>query len=91
MEQAEEIKKMIESATNGYWVPVAIVSAAFSVILFLLVHIWNQMLKQNEKRHVEHEKHNEKQDTLLKVVSDNLTELRVLVTKIDTEQNLSKR
>lgn len=88
MDQAEEIRKIVESASNGYWLPMVIVSTAFSVIIGLLLYIWNQMLKQNEKRHQDHEEHNSKQDRILEEISKNLQTLTVVVTEIKTKQDL---
>ena len=89
MEQAEEIKQMIQSASNGYWLPIAIVTTSFSIIIGLLLYIWNQMLKQNEKRHSEHEVHNSKQDKILERVSESVDSLRIIVTEIQTKQDFT--
>lgn len=79
MDQAEEIRQIIEQASQGYWMPITIVSLCFSLIISLLIYIWNQMLKQNERRHQEHEKHNEKQDQILEKVTDSLNQLTIHV------------
>lgn len=89
MEQAEEIKQLIESAKGGYWLPLTIVATSFSVIIALLLYIWNQMLKQNEKRHSDHEVHNEKQDRILEEMNKTTQALTVLVTELKTKQDLT--
>jgi len=88
MEQTEELRKIVESASHGYWLPLTIVATAFSLIIVLLLYIWNQMLKQNDKRHEDHQKHNEKQDRILEEMSKSTQSLTILVTEIKTKQEI---
>tara|TARA_R110002020_G_C15762998_1_gene727299 strand:- start:50 stop:328 length:279 start_codon:yes stop_codon:yes gene_type:complete len=50
-DEAQEIIKTVESASDGYWFPLVTVAACFSVVIALLLYIWNQTQKNNEKRH----------------------------------------
>ena len=88
MDQGTEAINVINSAANGYWIPMAIVVGAFSLVLLLLLYIWNQTIKNNEKRHNDHEIHNNKQDELLDKVSENLNQLRLIVTELKTKQEI---
>jgi hypothetical protein len=51
MEQSEEVMKAIEQASDGYWFPLITVTAAFSLVIALLLYIWNQTQKVNNERH----------------------------------------
>ena len=74
MDQAEEIRQIVENASQGYWLPIGILAAAFSTIIALLLYIWNQMIKNNNKRH-------EKTEELLNKVSENQQALSQIVTR----------
>lgn len=91
MDQTEEIRKLIESASDGYWMPLSIVCFAFGIVIALLIYIWNQMLKQNEIRHQEHEKRDKHHDEMLEKVTDNLQQLKLLFVEISTEHKMSKK
>lgn len=91
MDQAEEIRKMIESASDGYWIPLGIVCFSFGIVISLLLYIWNQMLKQNEARHQEHEKRDQHHDEMLEKVTDNLQQLKLLFVEISTEHKMAKK
>jgi phosphoribosylformylglycinamidine (FGAM) synthase-like amidotransferase family enzyme len=78
MDQAEEIRQIVESASQGYWLPIGILAGAFSIIIALLLYIWNQMIKNNNARH-------ESSEELLKTAMENQTSLRSLVTQHDVE------
>ena len=87
MDQTEEIRQIVENASHGYWLPLTIVTSIFGIIIMLLLYIWNQMLKQNDKRHQDHEIHNQKQDRILEEVSKSTHSLALLVTEIKTKQD----
>lgn len=78
MDQAEEIRQIVESASNGYWLPLGILAGSFSVIIALLLYIWNQMIRNNNKRHQSTEK-------LLNKAMDNQKALTSLVDRHDVE------
>lgn len=83
MEQAEEIKKMIEEASSGHWIPVTTIISVFGIVIMLLLYIWNQMLKSNELRHANHDIRNDKQDLILEEVKNNLHDLKIIVTRME--------
>lgn len=56
MDQADEVRKIIETSQQGDWIPLTIVSAIFGLVILLLLYIWNQMLKNNAERHKANEK-----------------------------------
>jgi phosphoribosylformylglycinamidine (FGAM) synthase-like amidotransferase family enzyme len=78
MDQAEEIRQIVENASNGYWLPLGILAGAFSMIIALLLYIWNQMIKNNNNRHESTEK-------LLNKAMDNQKALASLVDRHDVE------
>ena len=53
MEQSEEVMRAIEQAQDGYWFPLVTVTAAFALVIALLLYIWNQSQKANNERHAE--------------------------------------
>lgn len=85
MEQTEELIRAIEEAKVGSWFPMAIISGVFSIIILLLLYIWNQMIKNNNTRHETNEK-------LLRTAMDNQTSLTTLVNRHDVEiEHLKKK
>lgn len=72
----EEVQRIVEDAANGYWIPLAIVSTLFGVIILLLLHIWRQNQKTNRERHERNEKMIEGVSKTLKQVSETMIELR---------------
>lgn len=53
MEQTEELARVIQEASAGYWYPATIVSGFFSVIIALLIYIWNVTMRSNTEKHKE--------------------------------------
>ncbi len=56
MEQSEEILKAIESANSGMWFPIATIVGVFGILVMLLLYIWKQSQRTNDKRHKDSEK-----------------------------------
>jgi hypothetical protein len=80
--------KAIEQAQDGYWFPLDTVTAAFALVIALLLYIWNQSQKANNERHAEN-------GALIKelVESKHTTDLILAELKIMTaihEKKLSK-
>lgn len=65
----KETQKAIELSQDGNWIPLGIVAAVFSIIILLLLYIWNQMIKNNNARH-------EQNELLLKEISETLSALK---------------
>ena len=51
MSQAEEIKRLIEQANQGNWIPFGIIIGILSVVVFLLIYIYNMHQQSNIKKH----------------------------------------
>lgn len=51
MEQTQELIQVIQEAQNGYWIPASIVGGFLSVIMALLVYIWNKTTKEYDAKH----------------------------------------
>lgn len=84
MEQSEEIIKAIENANNGMWFPIATIIGVFGVVIMLLLYIWKQSQKTNDKRHLDNEKMIYELKDTTKVLSD-------LVIKIETRQEFQQK
>jgi uncharacterized protein YpmB len=78
MDEYQELIKSIENAQQGYWMPITILSVCFSVIIALLLYIWNQMMKSNEARHQSHEE-------VLKSLADSQKQIAEAVVKLETK------
>jgi hypothetical protein len=48
--EVEELNKIIESAQHGYWLPFAIMATAWSIIIGLLIYIYNKNNAGTDKR-----------------------------------------
>lgn len=51
MDKTEELREIIEQASQGNWTPIAIVASFFGLMILLLMYIWKQTLKNNDDRH----------------------------------------
>ena len=84
MEQSEEILKAIESANSGMWFPIATITAILSVLIMLLLYIWKQSQRTNDKRHKDNEK-------MISELKDNTQLLSDLVIKIETRKEFQQK
>lgn len=87
MEQSEELIKVIQEASAGNWYPALIVGSFFSIIIALLIYIWNITMNRNN------DKHKEAQEILKELVNSQkktdvvLAELKLIVEYHDKELN----
>lgn len=65
-------------AQEGYWLPMAVIAAMFSIIIVLLISFW----KRSEAYH--HEKHREN-DEFKKELEKNMNNLAIIVAKHEVE------
>jgi hypothetical protein len=79
MEQTEELLKAIESANNGIWMPLVTIVAVFSLVIVLLLYIWNTTQKTNDKRHTDNER-------IIKGITKTSNTMSLLLVKIETNQ-----
>ncbi len=84
MDQTEEILKAIEKTNDGVWLPIATLTVVFGVVISLLLYIWKQSQKTNEKRHTDNEK-------MIKGMSKTLQTMGLLLVKIETNQENQQR
>jgi hypothetical protein len=82
MENATELMQIVQSAQQGYWIPLGVVATAWSVIIGLLLYIYNRNQKESEKRHSEHTQ-------ILQKLTDNQQSLQILVAEIKTKQEMT--
>lgn len=73
-----EVGKVIVEASNGNWIPAAVVGSLFTVIILLLLYIYNRDRKSSDKRHNDSEEQ-------LKVLTDIATELKADKVSKDRE------
>jgi len=78
MDQAEEIRQLIESAKSGYWYPIVLMASVFSIIVALLLVIWNQMIRNNNVRH-------KKTEDILKATVESQQQIAIIVNRHDVE------
>ena len=78
MDEYQELIRSVERAQEGYLMPIAILSVCFSVIIALLLYIWNQTMKANESRHQSHEE-------VLKSLADSQKQIAEAVVKLETK------
>jgi hypothetical protein len=67
-----ELSTVISAAQGGYWLPFAVLSTAWGVIIGLLLYIYSRNQKENEKRHSEN-------TAILKTLAENTQDLKTLV------------
>ena len=79
MEQTEELVKAIESANSGMWMPLITIASVFSVVIILLLYIWNMTQKSNDKRHKENE-------NIIGKLSEAVTGISLVLVKLETNQ-----
>jgi ABC-type bacteriocin/lantibiotic exporter with double-glycine peptidase domain len=79
MEQTEELVKAIESANGGMWMPLITIASVFSVVIILLLYIWNMTQKSNDKRHKENE-------NIIGKLSEAVTGISLVLVKLETNQ-----
>lgn len=79
MEQTEEILKAIEQTNDGVWLPIATLTVVFGVVISLLLYIWKQSQRTNDKRHTDNEK-------MIKGMSKTFQTMSLLLVKIETNQ-----
>jgi hypothetical protein len=84
MEQSEEILKAIESANSGMWFPIATIIGVFGILVMLLLYIWKQSQRTNDKRHKDNEK-------MISELKDNTKLLSDLVIKIEAKQEYQQK
>ena len=84
MEQTEEILKAKEQTNEGVWLPIATLTVVFGVVISLLLYIWKQSQKTNDKRHTDNEK-------MIKGMSKTLQTMSLLLVKIETNQENQQR
>jgi preprotein translocase subunit YajC len=84
MEQSEEILKAIESANSGMWFPIATIVGVFGILVMLLLYIWKQSQRTNDKRHKDNEQ-------MISELKDNTKLLSDLVIKIETRQEFQQK
>ncbi len=77
MAQGNEITELIQ-LVQGYKMFIGVIAGAFSLILMLLLYIWNGMLKNNNKRHEASEK-------LLNKAMENQAGIQRIVDRHDVE------
>ena len=74
LEHLEEIQASIDAAAQGNWLPIGIIAAVFSIIILLLLHIYNTNNKNSKERM-------QKLEALLDKALDTQNQIQLLVTE----------
>ena len=77
--EADEIRRVIEEASNNNWIPVSIVIAVFGIIIALLLHIWKTSQEEMKNRHAKAEDNIDKLTESQRSISMVLTKLETIV------------
>lgn len=83
MDEYQEILKSLEGMREGQWVPITILSMCFTVIISLLLYIWNKTQKSNDERHRISEQRHDKTSEILDKVSDAHRQNAELLGRLD--------
>ena len=49
--ETDEIKRIIEEASNNNWIPISIVVSIFAIVIALLLYIWKTSQAEMKARH----------------------------------------
>lgn len=74
----EEIIRTIENANSGNWMPLTVVAGVFGIVVVLLVYIWKQKMKEDERRHDANERILTQLTENERVANATLAELKML-------------
>jgi len=79
--EVEELIKVFESANQGNWMPIATVTFAFGLVISLLLVIWKQSQKNNDKRHEASEKRHEENEAVIKSNNETIVKMGMVLAK----------
>jgi len=79
-----EVKQVVESASNGNWLPFGIVCGCLVLCLTLFIYILNLKDKQNTMHH-------EKTDDMLEKLAENSNKMGTIIAVHETEINNLKK
>lgn len=77
--EADEIKRVIEEASNNNWIPISIVIAIFGIVIALLLYIWKTSQEEMKNRHAKAEDNIDKLTESQRSISMVLTKLETIV------------
>jgi aspartokinase len=77
-EQVQEVVKIINEANSGNWIPMAVVSSLFGIIIVLLLYIYNRDRKISVYKHRDIEE-------IQSRLSSNNEKLTILVNRHDVK------
>ena len=82
MDKQEEFTKMIEQSNDGWWFPFTIVGSILSVVIMLLIYIWNLERKKNDERYQEAIDRNKEQEQRHKEHEETINKLTNVITRL---------
>lgn len=91
MEEYKELVRSIESVRDGQWLPITILALCFTVIISLLLYIWNKTQKANDERHKISEQRHDKTSEILDKVSDAQRQTALVVAKLEARSEVLEK
>ena len=82
--EADEIRRVIEEASNNNWIPVSIVIAVFGIVIALLLHIWKTSQAETKARHTEMTARQDKSDNSIDKLAESQHQISIVLTRLDT-------
>ncbi len=79
--EVEELIKAVELSNQGQWMPIASITLAFGVVIALLIFIWKQSQKNNDKRHEASEKRHEENEAVIKSNNETIVKMGMVLAK----------
>lgn len=75
--ETDEIKRIIEEASNNNWIPISIVVSIFAIVIALLLYIWKTSQAENKSRH-------DKAEDNIDKLTESQHQISIVLTRLDT-------
>jgi len=82
--ETDEIRKIIEQASNDNWIPISIVSAVFGVVIALLLYIWKTSQAELKARH-------DKSESLIDKLTESNQQTSLVLKKLEVMVEFHER
>lgn len=74
--ETDEIRQIIEQASNDNWIPISIVASVFAVVIALLLYIWKTSQAELKARH-------DKSESLIVKLTESHQQTSLVLTKLE--------
>lgn len=75
--ETDEIKRIIEEASNNNWIPISIVVSIFAIVIALLLYIWKTSQAEMKARH-------DKAEDNIDKLTESQHQISMVLTKLET-------